>query len=73
MPLINCRVKISLKWIESCVLATFVDAANHAIANAVKATFRMKDTNLYVPVVTVLTEDSVKLTKQLSEGFKISV
>ena len=34
------------------MLATSVDAANKAIANADKATFETKDAKLYVPVVT---------------------
>ena len=30
-------------------------------------------TKLYVPIVTLSTEDNIKLAKQLSEGFKRSV
>ena len=52
MLLINCRVELSLKLIENHMLATSVDAANKAIANADKATFETKDAKLYVPVVT---------------------
>ena len=26
MPLINCKVELSLKWIENCVLTTFANA-----------------------------------------------
>ena len=62
--LINCKVELSLKWIENCVLTTS--------ANANKATFKITDVKLYVPVVTLSTDDSAKLTK-LSEGFKIPV
>ena len=39
-------------------------------ANANKATSEITDAKLYVPVVTLSTEDNAKLTKQLSEGFK---
>ena len=62
MPLINCKVELSLKWIENCVLTTS--------ANANKAIFKITDAKLYVPIVTLSTEDNAKLTKQLSEGFK---
>ena len=34
------------------------------------ATFTITDTKLYVPVVTLKTEDNVKLSKLLNEGFK---
>ena len=34
------------------------------------AIFRITDTKLYVPVVTLKTGDNVKLSKLLSEGFK---
>ena len=33
-------------------------------------TFKIRKTNLYVPIVTLSTKDIVKLTKQLNEGFK---
>ena len=65
MPLINCKVKLSLNWIQNCVLTAFV--------NAYKATFKITDAKLYVPVVTLSTEENTKLTKQLNEGFKRSV
>ena len=65
IPLINCKVELSLKWIENCVLTTA------AIAN--NATFQITDPKLYDPVITLSAEDNVELVKQLSEGFKISV
>ena len=62
MALINSKAKLSLKWIENCVLT--------AAANASNATFEITDAKLYVPVVTLSAEDNVKLVKQLNEGFK---
>ena len=59
MPLIKCKVEISLKWIENCMLTT-----------ATTTTFKIPDTKLYIPVVTLSSEDIVKLSKLLSEGFK---
>ena len=64
MPLINCKVELSLQWIENCVLST--------AANANKAIFKITDVKLYVPIVT-LSADDAKLSKLLSEGFKRSV
>ena len=62
MRLINCKVELSLTWNENCVLA--------ATSNANNATFNKIDTKLYVPVVTLSTEDRAKLSNQLSKGFK---
>ena len=67
MPLINCKVELSLKWIENCVLTT---AAN---ANANKATFEITDAKLYVGIVTLSIESNAKLSKLLGEGFKRSI
>ena len=39
-------------------------------ANANKATFKITDAKLYVPVVTLSVDDNAKLWKLLSEGFK---
>ena len=59
MPLINCKVELSLKWYERCLLT----AAN-------TATFTITDAKLYVPIVTLSIENNSKLTKLLNKGFK---
>ena len=59
MPLINCKIELSLKWYEGCLLTV-----------ATTATFKINDAKLYVPVVTLSAEDNAKLSKLLSEGFK---
>ena len=59
MPLINCKVELSLKWHEIYLL-TVVNTA----------TFKITDAKLYVPIVTLSIEDNSKLSKLLSEGFK---
>ena len=62
MPLINCKVEISLKWIERCLLTV----ANTAI-------FKITDAKLYVPFVALSAEDNAKLSELLSDGFKTTV
>ena len=62
MPLINCKVELSLKWIENCVLTTST--------NANKATFKIADAKLYVPIFTLSAEENARLSKLLGEGFK---
>ena len=59
MPLINCKVELSLNWIERCLL-TFANTA----------TFKINDAKLYVPIVTLSAEDNAKLLKLFSEGFE---
>ena len=62
MSLINCKVELSLKCYETCLLTT-----------ATTATFEINDAKLYVPIVTLSVEDNSKLSKLLSEGFKRSI
>ena len=52
MTLINCKIKLSLKWIENCWLTINPNANN----NINKATFTITDVKLYVPIVTLKTE-----------------
>ena len=44
--------------------------ANANVTVVDSATFKITDAKLYVPVVTLLTEDNVKLVNQLNEGFQ---
>ena len=63
MPLINCEVNLILTWSSSCVLiATAIQNQN--------ATFAITDTKLYVPVVTLSTQENTKFLQQLKSGFK---
>ena len=59
MPLINCKVELSLTLYERCLLT---------VANT--GTFKVTDAKLYVPIVTLSIEDNSKLSKLLNEGFK---
>ena len=59
MPLINCKVELSLKWHERCLLTA-----------ATTETFKIIDAKLYVTIVTLSIEDNSKLTKLLNEVFK---
>ena len=54
MPLINCEINPVLTWSENCVIVS-TDVANQNV------TFAVSDTNLYVPVVTLSTQDNSKL------------
>ena len=70
MPLINCKVQLSLKRIENFVLTTAAIGADANATGADSATFKITDATLYVLVITLSMEDTAKLAKQLSKGFK---
>ena len=71
MPLNNCEVSLTLTWYEKCVLTNITtqtaraaqgdNPARPAINAPTNATFQIKDTKLYVTVVTLSTEDDKKL------------
>ena len=58
MPLINCEVELILNWSANCVII-YTNVANQVPA------FTITETNLYVPVVTLSTQDNAKLLPQL--------
>ena len=62
MLLTNYEIILQLKWSKNCFLVTGT-AANQELK------FRIAETNLYVPVVTLSTQDNVKLLKHLESGF----
>ena len=66
MPLINCEVDLILTWSANCVIVS-TNVANQG------ATFTITETKLYVPVVTLSTQDNAKLLPQLKSGFKRTV
>ena len=66
MPLLNCEVELILTWSENCVIISTI------IANQ-NPTFTITETNLYVPVVTLSTQDNAKLLPQLKSGFKRTI
>ena len=75
MRLINCEINLILIWSKNCVLTDMITRAaggiNPPAINApTNATFQITDTNLYVPVVTLSTEDDNKLLEQLKSGLK---
>ena len=63
LPLINCEVNLILTWSTNCVILS-TNVANQ------NATFSITDTKLYVPVVTLSTQDNAKLLTQLTSWFK---
>ena len=62
MLLINCKIHLELNWTKDCVMSIIADT-----------TFKITNTKLYATIVTLSSQDNVKLSKQINEGFKRTV
>ena len=58
MPLVNCKIHLELNWSKDSVASTRNDTI-----------FKITNTKLCVPVVTLSSKDNAKLVKLLEEGF----
>ena len=61
--MINCAVNLILTWSKNCVVTNSTGAGK----------FEITDIKLYVPVVTLSTQDNTKLLQQLKSGFKKTI
>ena len=79
IPLINCKVEIILARSKNFALADMTEASagnnNNppAIVPPTGLKFQIKDTKIYVPVVTLSKENDIKLLEQLKLGFKRTI
>ena len=83
MPLINCEIFLTLTWSENCVLTDIKtqtaaaaqgdNPARERIDAPTNAIFKITDTKLYVPVVTLSTKDGNNFLEQLKSGFKRTI
>ena len=63
MSLLNCEVSLIITWSPTYVITNSTSEGK----------FEITDTNLYVPVVPLSTEDNEKLLQKLRSGFKIVI
>ena len=63
MPLINCEVNLVLTWSKDCVITNSIGTGKFAITY----------TKIYIPVVTLSTQDNTKLLQQLKSGFEKTI
>ena len=81
IPLINCEVELILTGFKNCVLIDKstrevnydADPVFYEIDNPENATFKITDTKLFVPVVTLSKENDIKPLEQLKTGFKRTI
>ena len=82
MRLINCEINLVLKWSKNSVLTSKAtrdvvpaqggNPATTRANNPTNVTFKIADTKLYVPVVTLSTKDD-NFLEQLKSGFKRTI
>ena len=87
MPLINCEVSLTSTWSENYVLTDITtQTERNADSNAdrlvetrekidtpTNAIFKITDTKLYIPVVTLSTKDDNNFLEQLKSEFKRTI
>ena len=71
MSLINCKFELKRKRSKYCVLCAA--CPDNTATNPNNIIFTIKDTKLYVPVVTLLTKHNQSLSKFLRKGYERSV
>ena len=63
MPLINFEVNLILTCSKDCVISSTTGETK----------FKISGTKLFVPIVTLSTEDNAKLLQQLKSGFRKTI
>ena len=67
MSSIDCKIELKLKWTKYCVLSANGNDNVNDNDNANNIIFAIKDTKLYVPIVTWSARDDTKLPKLIKE------
>ena len=76
MSLINCKVSLTITWYKNCVLTSITTQTAAAAQEGnparerIDATFKITDTILHVPVITLSTKEDNNFLEQLKSGFK---
>ena len=65
MLLIKCAINLILTWSANCVISNAAAQSSNSTCN--------NDTKLYVPTITLSTNDNGKLLQQLQSGFKRTI
>ena len=76
IPLINCEVSLILTWSKECVITSMeikVITNTRRDTSPTNATFEIKDTKLYVPVITLSTEIDKTFLEKLRAGLKRTI
>ena len=74
--MINCEVSLILTWSKECAITSMeikVITNTRRDTSPTNATFEIKDTKLYVPVITLSTEIDKTFLEKLRAGFKRTI
>ena len=66
LPLMDCEIELNLLWTKDCVLIQHHN-------NITGKNFMITSTKLYVPVVTLSTDDNAKFLENVKQGFKRTI
>ena len=70
IPVINSKVELKIRWIKHCVLSVGDNDNANGNNGDNNIFFTIKDTKLYVPIVTSSARYSQRLSKHISKGFE---
>ena len=78
LQLINCEIKLDLRWTKNCVISeisrTPIVIGNPPVqemaTETTAATFQITNAKLYVPAVTLSIDDNIKFLENIRQGFK---
>ena len=77
MPLINCKVPLTLSWYEDFVITSLEKRLIRNTANRgdspTNAVLKIIDCKLYIPVATLSAEEDNELLNKLKSGFKRTI
>ena len=66
LPMMDCEIQLNLLWTKDCVLIQHHN-------NITRKNFMITSTKLYVPVVTLSTDDNAKFLENVKQGFKRTI
>ena len=66
MSLINCEICLQLKWSKNCIIVAGTEPNQNP-------DIEITDKNKCVLIITLSTQDDIKLLKQLESGFKRTI
>ena len=67
MSLVNCEISLPLKWSRNFIIVTATAKNNQNTA------FKINDTKIYVPVVTLSYQENLELLEQLESRHKRTI
>ena len=81
MPLINCEIELDLRWERNCIITEISRPFRAVDPNAdpgvneltSQTTFQINNAKLYVPVVTLSSDDNIRFLENIKLGFKKTI